>query len=90
MHRKKNELDPNALLRADLFVCDKRQQSETLGELHHALKENILPDSFVVTELGEIIAHKTPCRENADQVTICDLTGTGAQDTAIANYVYNR
>jgi ornithine cyclodeaminase len=37
-----------------------------------------------VDELGEIVAGLKPGRRSADEITICDLTGTGAQDTAIA------
>ena len=35
-------------------------------------------------ELGEITSGARPGRQSADQVTVCDLTGTGVQDTAIA------
>ena len=87
---EKNELDPNILVRADLYVCDRKSQCETLGELHHALESGAVPNdgSFAVTELGEIIAGQKPGRENSAQVTVCDLTGTGVQDTAIAVYAY--
>ena len=30
------------------------------------------------------------CREHEDDITLCDLTGTGVQDTAIANLAYRR
>lgn len=33
----KNELAPACLARADLYVPDRRSQTEKLGELHHAL-----------------------------------------------------
>ncbi|HEY1611720.1 MAG TPA: ornithine cyclodeaminase family protein, partial [Paraburkholderia sp.] len=35
-------------------------------------------------ELGDVIAARREGRANASDITICDLTGTGAQDTAIA------
>jgi ornithine cyclodeaminase/alanine dehydrogenase-like protein (mu-crystallin family) len=37
-------------------------------------------------ELGEVASGKAVARHGDDDVTICDLTGTGAQDTAIATY----
>ena len=84
---EKNELDPYALLRADLYVCDHHEQCRTLGELNHGVASGIIPpDDFPLTALGMIAAGEKPGRQNKDQVTICDLTGTGAQDTAIANY----
>jgi ornithine cyclodeaminase/alanine dehydrogenase-like protein (mu-crystallin family) len=33
-----------------------------------------------------VIAGTKPGRRSEEDVTICDLTGTGAQDTAIATY----
>ena len=38
----------------------------------------------VLVELGEVIAGRRDGRTHRDDITICDLTGTGAQDTAIA------
>ena len=43
--------------------------------------------TFDVIELGEVITGQKPGRTQDEQVTVCDLTGTGVQDTAIANYV---
>jgi ornithine cyclodeaminase/alanine dehydrogenase-like protein (mu-crystallin family) len=39
-------------------------------------------------ELGQIVAGIHPGRTLESAVTICDLTGTGAQDTAIASHAY--
>ncbi|MDY0885253.1 cyclodeaminase [Dongia soli] len=80
----KNEIDPAAILAADLFACDRISQSETVGELQTARKAGFPADR--VPELGEIIGESKTGRSKDDQVTICDLTGTGAQDTAIATY----
>lgn len=80
----KNELEPAALSKADLFVCDRQSQCATLGELHHALEAEEMERGAWFPELGEIVSGLKPGRENADQLTVCDLTGTGVQDTAIA------
>jgi ectoine utilization protein EutC len=77
----KNELHPAVLERADLLVCDARAQCARLGELHHALEQGI---QLPTTELGEITGGARPGRTGDDQITVCDLTGTGVQDTAIA------
>lgn len=87
---EKNELEPAVLLRADRFVCDRRAQSLRLGELHHAVAAGVLPSDVAVDELGEIVAGAKPGRENDRQVTVCDLTGTGVQDTAIALCAYHK
>lgn len=87
---EKNEIAPAAIAWADRFVCDRRSQSAALGELHHALDAGILPDSFVAAELGEVIAGTAAGRLAANAITICDLTGTGVQDTAIATLALAR
>ncbi|MEX2542085.1 MAG: cyclodeaminase [Trueperaceae bacterium] len=86
----KNELDPSVLVRADRFVCDRLSQSRKLGELHHAVLAGVVPEDSSFPELGEVIAGKVAGRTGARQITVCDLTGTGAQDTAIAALAYAR
>jgi hypothetical protein len=41
-------------------------------------------------ELGSILRGVSKGRTNNDQITVCDLTGVGVQDTAIARYVYRQ
>ncbi|WP_127902832.1 cyclodeaminase [Solirhodobacter olei] len=85
----KNEIDPQALARADLYACDRVSQCETLGELRTAL-ETGLWTAPPPPEIGAIIAGSVAGRQAEDAITICDLTGTGAQDTAIAAHVLPR
>lgn len=86
----KNELDPAVVARADVYVCDRRSQCAALGELHHAITRGVVPDASAFPELGEVIAGRAQGRSGADQVTVCDLTGTGVQDTAIATFARER
>jgi ornithine cyclodeaminase len=86
----KNELAPACLTRADLYVSDRRSQTEKLGELHHALAAGLIADDAVFPELGDIVAGKAPGRPTPEAITICDLTGTGLQDTAIATFARQR
>jgi ornithine cyclodeaminase len=81
----KNEIDPAAVAAADLFVCDRVSQSEKLGELRSARAAGFTPEP---PELGEIIVGRKPGRREEADITICDLTGTGAQDTAIATLAF--
>jgi len=87
---RKNEIDPAAIARADLFVCDRRSQCAALGELHHAIAAGMVPAARRFPELGEIILNPGLGRASPDQVTICDLTGAGVQDTAIATLARDR
>ncbi len=79
----KNEIAPKAIGAADLYVCDRVSQCELLGELRSARAAGHLVN-IQPPELGSVVAGETVGRKADDDVTICDLTGTGAQDTAIA------
>lgn len=86
----KNEVDPAALLRADRYVADRLSQTRRLGELHHAIAAGLVGPEAWFPELGEIVAGTVPGRASAQDITICDLTGTGVQDTAIATLARDR
>lgn len=85
----KNEIEPRALARADLYVADRVSQTEKLGELRSAVATGVWPGGMP-PELGQVITGAVEGRTSADQITIADLTGTGAQDTAIASHVHAR
>ncbi|MFC2967534.1 cyclodeaminase [Acidimangrovimonas pyrenivorans] len=82
----KNEIEPAALAAADLYVCDRVSQCETLGELRAAIESGAWTTG-TPPELGAVIAGAAAGRQREEDITICDLTGTGAQDTAIATHV---
>ena len=86
----KNELDPSCFSMADLYVPDRRSQTEKLGELHHALVAGTAQAESKFPELGEVASGGKPGRQSDDEITICDLTGTGVQDTAIATFARKR
>ena len=85
----KNELDPKILSSCDIYVPDSQIQTSILGELHHAIKDNFINPDTIFNNLGDIILNPNLGRKNKEDVTICDLTGTGVQDTAIARYTYS-
>ncbi len=78
----KAELEPTVLAGASLYVADRLAQCELMGELAAATAAGSRPVS--IAELGPIIAGQHAGRTDAHDITIADLTGTGAQDTAIA------
>jgi ornithine cyclodeaminase len=85
----KQELDAAVLARADLLVVDSREQCARIGELHHAVDAGLI-DATDAVELGEICGSTHPGRTSPDQLTVCDLTGLGAQDVAAAIVVMAR
>ena len=82
----KNEVEAKALVAADLYVADRGSQTEKLGELRSAIAAGLWTGGAPV-ELGDVITKKAAGRKAAGDITIADLTGTGAQDTAIASHV---
>ncbi|WP_230533950.1 ectoine utilization protein EutC [Microvirga roseola] len=85
----KNEIEPALLTRASYFA-DSLAQTRRLGELHHAIRAGVIAQSRSFPELGQVIAGQAPGRESRDAITLCDLTGTGVQDTAIATLAHAR
>ncbi|HWL12014.1 MAG TPA: cyclodeaminase [Ureibacillus sp.] len=86
----KQELDAKIFEQVDLIVCDVKSQVFRLGELHHAIEQNIIGNDSPILELGEITSGLKIGRTNNQQITVCDLTGTGVQDTVIARFAYDQ
>lgn len=83
----KKELAMSVLQRADRIVVDSLKQSVRLGELQAVSEDSVL---HKVVELGNVIKSPRLGRTTEEQITVCDLTGTGMQDTVIANITYAR
>ena len=86
----KQELDPKLLVRADLVIADRLSQCAEFGEIHHALTADLLTLDDITGELGEIVVGRIPGRVTEDQIIVCDLTGVGVQDAAIASLVLEK
>ncbi len=85
----KNEIDP-AIIPQTSYVADSLAQTRRLGELHHAIAAGLVPADRVYPELGQIVAGTASGRSSPIDLTLCDLTGTGVQDTAIATLAVAR
>ena len=74
-----SEAIAHAIAAGGKIVGDKREQVLALGEMQHA------PDGAAdaIVELGDVLIGREKGRE-ADELILCDLTGCGAQDAAIA------
>jgi len=83
----KQELDPDILRLADTLVCDSIAQCRLGGEMQYLASAGI--DREIV-ELGQLTSGRRKLPRGNERVTVCDLTGTGAQDTAIAVEAFRR
>jgi alanine dehydrogenase len=86
---EKQELDA-ALVAQSRVVADILEQCATIGELHHALEQNLMTRADVHAELGQVVSGQRPGRTREDEVITFDSTGTALQDAAAAVVVYER
>ena len=86
----KNEVAPEVFASLSAYVCDRLSQVRVLGELHHAIDAGVVSPEASFAELGQVIAGQQPGRQSPQDITLCDLTGTGVQDTAIATLARQR
>ncbi len=84
----KQELAAEVLTRADLLVCDRLAQCRANGEIQHLVVGDELPAGLDIVELGELTTGQRSGRQSDREITVCDLTGTGVEDAAIANLAY--
>ena len=54
------------------------------------IKKKLVSSKNNFTELGSLISGKSNGRQSKSEITVCDLTGTGVQDTAIARYAFEK
>lgn len=86
----KNEIDPAAFGRIDTYVPDRLSQCIELGELQSALAAGVVTATDAFADLGQVVRDPDLGRRSPHDITLCDLTGTGAQDTAIASFALQR
>jgi ornithine cyclodeaminase/alanine dehydrogenase-like protein (mu-crystallin family) len=86
---EKRELAAEVVAGAGKVVTDLTAQCLRLGELHHAVDAGLMSGSDVHAELGRIVVGDRPGREGGETI-VCDLTGVGAQDAAIAEAAWER
>lgn len=80
----KNELAPEVLAEADIYVADSREQCRWSGELTHAIGAGLINEGDRIPEIGDLLSGSHPGRTEDHEITVVDLTGTGVQDAAIA------
>lgn len=78
----KQEVDPQLLVKADVFT-DEVAQSISIGEAQHAVTQGLIQETDVA-QIGAVINGTNPGRTSDDQITLFDGTGVGLQDLAVA------
>lgn len=75
----KEEIDPDIFAEARVFV-DDIDQCINVGEIEIPVAKGILKREAIAGEIGDIIIGKTVGRENDEQITVFDATGTALLD----------
>jgi ornithine cyclodeaminase/alanine dehydrogenase len=84
----KQELDPKIVANADKIVVDSIVQCRRIGEIQHALAQNLITEDNVHAEIGQILIGDKSGRESEKEMTMFDSTGLAAQDIAAGYVVY--
>lgn len=85
---EKQETHPEVAAAVDILTCDLKSQSFRLGELRSALAAGTIAEDSDIAEIGSLCRGAHPGRTDESQITMCDLTGVGVQDTMIATRAY--
>lgn len=86
---EKHELEAS-LLAENRVVVDVLDQCASIGELHHALQEEVMTPEDVYAGLGEVIAGVKPGRTSSEEIIIFDSTGMALQDVITATIIYEK
>ena len=79
------EVDGLTMARADVWVDDLATATSKSGDLMLAVGEGAIAVGDVVGTVGQVLAGLRPGRTGAEQITLFDSVGIGAQDLAIAD-----
>ena len=79
------EVDAVAMARSSVWVDDLATARSKSGDLMLAVAEGALTLDDVVGTVGQVVAGLRPGRTSADEITLFDSVGIGAQDLAIAD-----
>ena len=85
----KQEIDAEALAHCRVVV-DSLAACAAGGDLHHAIRAQLMADEDVHGELSAIVAGRLAGRRNPDEIFVFDSAGTALQDVAAALLVYDR
>ena len=79
----KEEIDPQIFADARVFT-DDTPQCINVGEIELPIKQGILRKEDIAGEIGEILTGQTAGRQNDEQITVFDATGTALLDLLTA------
>ncbi len=85
------EIDPKLIARAGKIYADTLEGVlNEAGDLIQALGSGTITEENITGELGQLVLGRIPGRQNKDEITFFDSTGTAILDLVTAKQIYNR
>jgi ornithine cyclodeaminase/alanine dehydrogenase-like protein (mu-crystallin family) len=81
------EIPGETVLRASLFVDERRSCLEEAGDLIIPLRQGLIREDHIRAEIGEVLAGLAPGRRSDDEVTMFKSVGNAVEDLAVAGLV---
>ena len=81
------EIPEETVLRARVFVDQRRACLEEAGDLIIPLRQGLIGEDHIRAEIGEVLAGLKPGRGSDDEVTLFKSVGNAVLDLAVANLV---
>jgi ornithine cyclodeaminase/alanine dehydrogenase-like protein (mu-crystallin family) len=81
------EIPGETVLRARVFVDQRRACLEEAGDLIIPLRQGLIGDDHIRAEIGEVLAGLKPGRGSDDEVTLFKSVGNAVLDLAVAALV---
>ena len=85
----KSEIAPGLMAHTKVVV-DVIEQCAAMGDLRHAIAAGVMTTQDVHATLDALVIGQQPGRENDEEITLFNSTGTAVQDVAAAARVYER
>lgn len=84
------ELDTEAVTRSRVFVDSRAGALTEAGDLIMPIKEEVIKESHIAGEIGEVLAGQVEGRRGADDITLFKSLGMAVEDVATAHYLYEK
>ena len=78
------EIPSATVCRAHVVVDHRPSALEEAGDLLVPLKQGLIQERHLSTELGEVLAGRSPGRRNATEITLFKSVGVAIQDLCAA------
>ncbi|MCC7045465.1 MAG: ornithine cyclodeaminase family protein [Alphaproteobacteria bacterium] len=86
---RSRELESDTILRARLFAESRAVIMAEAGDVLIPIAENLIPESHLLGEIGEVAAGKIPGRLSREDITVFKSTGMAVEDVIAAKLVYD-